>query len=257
MRACNGCRKRKIKCDSATTNIWPCSACTRLKLVCIPPSIDQDSEPAAHEQILDFSQPAPPAGSGALPPPPPPAAVAPPVSSSQIHTTSQPSFHAREYYPAEPARRAGDLRGYESDSQLYQAQQQQQQQAPQHHQYLTSPTDDGRFYHHSPVDASHGQLQQAFHYPQHPQAAAPAPPPPAAPTQIHRNPPPPFPVSTPQPIIQVSEPPPQTPTNSGDLTTAFNELKIDETGIGKTLSVFKTPPPFQTHTKNFSSQHHI
>ncbi|OAL66027.1 C6 finger domain-containing protein [Trichophyton rubrum] len=251
MRACNGCRKRKIKCDSATTNIWPCSACTRLKLVCIPPSIDQDSEPAAHEQILDFSQPAPPAGSGALPPlppPPPPPPAAPPASSSQIHTTSQPSFHAREYYPAEPARRAGDLRGYESDSQLYQAQQQQQQQQP--HQYLTSPTDDGRFYQHSPVDASHGQLQHAFHYPQHPQAA---PSPPPAPAQIHRNPPPPFPVSTPQPIIQVSEPPPQTPTNSSDLTTAFNELKIDETGIGKALSALKTPPPFQMHTNTHIS----
>lgn len=44
MRACNGCRKRKIKCDAATTNTWPCSACTRLKLVCVPPTIGQDSE---------------------------------------------------------------------------------------------------------------------------------------------------------------------------------------------------------------------
>lgn len=44
MRACNGCRKRKIKCDAATTNTWPCSACTRLKLVCVPPSIGQNNE---------------------------------------------------------------------------------------------------------------------------------------------------------------------------------------------------------------------
>ncbi|KAF7713227.1 Fungal Zn(2)-Cys(6) binuclear cluster domain-containing protein [Penicillium ucsense] len=44
MRACNGCRKRKIKCDAATTNTWPCSACTRLKLVCVPPTIGQDGE---------------------------------------------------------------------------------------------------------------------------------------------------------------------------------------------------------------------
>src|SRR5882672_4521759 len=42
MRACNGCRKRKIKCDAATTNTWPCSACLRLKLVCVPPAIGQD-----------------------------------------------------------------------------------------------------------------------------------------------------------------------------------------------------------------------
>lgn len=46
MRACSGCRKRKIKCDAATTNTWPCSACTRLKLVCVPPPIGQDGESA-------------------------------------------------------------------------------------------------------------------------------------------------------------------------------------------------------------------
>lgn len=44
MRACNGCRKRKIKCDAATTNTWPCTACLRLKLVCVPPTIGQDGE---------------------------------------------------------------------------------------------------------------------------------------------------------------------------------------------------------------------
>lgn len=44
MRACTGCRKRKIKCDAATTNTWPCSACTRLKVVCVPPSIGQDGD---------------------------------------------------------------------------------------------------------------------------------------------------------------------------------------------------------------------
>ena len=37
MRACEGCRRRKIKCDAATTNTWPCAACTRLKLHCVPP----------------------------------------------------------------------------------------------------------------------------------------------------------------------------------------------------------------------------
>jgi hypothetical protein len=38
MRACEGCRRRKIKCDSATTNTWPCAACVRLKLQCVPPA---------------------------------------------------------------------------------------------------------------------------------------------------------------------------------------------------------------------------
>ncbi|KAL1960761.1 hypothetical protein VTO42DRAFT_6591 [Malbranchea cinnamomea] len=50
MRACAGCRKRKIKCDSATTNIWPCSACTRLKLICIPPTVGQDGDYPSHDQ---------------------------------------------------------------------------------------------------------------------------------------------------------------------------------------------------------------
>jgi hypothetical protein len=44
MRACEGCRRRKIKCDSATTNIWPCAACVRLKLQCIHPNINEDSD---------------------------------------------------------------------------------------------------------------------------------------------------------------------------------------------------------------------
>ncbi len=42
MRACEGCRRRKIKCDAATTNTWPCSACQRLKLHCIPPTVNYD-----------------------------------------------------------------------------------------------------------------------------------------------------------------------------------------------------------------------
>lgn len=53
MRACNGCRKRKIKCDAATTNTWPCSACTRLKLVCVPPTIGQDGDFAGQGEEAD------------------------------------------------------------------------------------------------------------------------------------------------------------------------------------------------------------
>lgn len=51
MRACEGCRRRKIKCDAATTNSWPCAACTRLKLNCIPPTVsyEKDSgQPGVH-----------------------------------------------------------------------------------------------------------------------------------------------------------------------------------------------------------------
>ncbi|KAF2836339.1 hypothetical protein M501DRAFT_940292 [Patellaria atrata CBS 101060] len=44
MRACEGCRRRKIKCDAATTNSWPCAACIRLKLHCVPPSINYEKD---------------------------------------------------------------------------------------------------------------------------------------------------------------------------------------------------------------------
>ena len=45
MRACDGCRKRKIKCDGAIQNgPWPCGACNRLKLKCVPPTLDHDDE---------------------------------------------------------------------------------------------------------------------------------------------------------------------------------------------------------------------
>ncbi|KAK1808675.1 hypothetical protein LTR12_016972 [Friedmanniomyces endolithicus] len=48
MRACDGCRKRKIRCDGALQNgPWPCGACTRLKLKCVPPTLDPDDEQQA------------------------------------------------------------------------------------------------------------------------------------------------------------------------------------------------------------------
>ena len=56
MRACEGCRRRKIKCDAATTNTWPCSACIRLKLQCIPPTINYDRDYSSGGQFLDVEQ---------------------------------------------------------------------------------------------------------------------------------------------------------------------------------------------------------
>jgi hypothetical protein len=47
MRACEGCRRRKIKCDAATTNTWPCAACTRLKLTCVPPTVSYEKDSTA------------------------------------------------------------------------------------------------------------------------------------------------------------------------------------------------------------------
>lgn len=53
MRACEGCRRRKIKCDAATTNTWPCSACIRLKLHCVPPTVNYDRDYAANPQAFE------------------------------------------------------------------------------------------------------------------------------------------------------------------------------------------------------------
>ncbi|KAK8236464.1 hypothetical protein IWZ00DRAFT_120463 [Phyllosticta capitalensis] len=47
MRACEGCRRRKIKCDAATTNSWPCGACVRLKLTCVPPTVSYENKDLA------------------------------------------------------------------------------------------------------------------------------------------------------------------------------------------------------------------
>jgi hypothetical protein len=53
MRACEGCRRRKIKCDAATTNTWPCSACVRLKLHCVPPMVQYDRDFAPSQVVME------------------------------------------------------------------------------------------------------------------------------------------------------------------------------------------------------------
>ncbi|KAK1757401.1 hypothetical protein QBC47DRAFT_399742 [Echria macrotheca] len=61
MRACEGCRRRKIKCDAATTNTWPCSACIRLKLHCVRPNgFDGASDTQVYEPTqAQFDSPTP------------------------------------------------------------------------------------------------------------------------------------------------------------------------------------------------------
>jgi hypothetical protein len=54
MRACEGCRRRKIKCDAATTNAWPCAACIRLKLNCVPPTVSYDKDYNASTQTFEL-----------------------------------------------------------------------------------------------------------------------------------------------------------------------------------------------------------
>lgn len=57
MRACEGCRRRKIKCDAATTNSWPCAACVRLKLNCIPPTVAYDKDYSSATQTFELERP--------------------------------------------------------------------------------------------------------------------------------------------------------------------------------------------------------
>ncbi|KAF2277497.1 uncharacterized protein EI97DRAFT_375360 [Westerdykella ornata] len=54
MRACEGCRRRKIKCDAATTNSWPCAACIRLKLNCVPPTVSYEKDSYANTQTFEL-----------------------------------------------------------------------------------------------------------------------------------------------------------------------------------------------------------
>lgn len=57
MRACEGCRRRKIKCDAATTNTWPCSACIRLKLHCVRPNgFDGAADSSGYETMMAADQ---------------------------------------------------------------------------------------------------------------------------------------------------------------------------------------------------------
>lgn len=56
MRACEGCRRRKIKCDAATTNTWPCSACIRLKLHCVPPTVNYDRDFSSSTQGFEVER---------------------------------------------------------------------------------------------------------------------------------------------------------------------------------------------------------
>lgn len=57
MRACEGCRRRKIKCDAATTNSWPCAACVRLKLTCVPPQVSYEKDSGPQEHTFELETP--------------------------------------------------------------------------------------------------------------------------------------------------------------------------------------------------------
>ncbi len=61
MRACEGCRRRKIKCDAATTNTWPCSACIRLRLHCVRPNgYDGSTDDSIYDTSYETARDRPP-----------------------------------------------------------------------------------------------------------------------------------------------------------------------------------------------------
>ncbi|KAK2741041.1 hypothetical protein FQN57_005778 [Myotisia sp. PD_48] len=218
MRACNGCRKRKIKCDSATTNIWPCSACNRLKLVCIPPSIEQDSETGSHDQADDLVKPAPTASSAPPPPPPISAHVTTAISSTTAATPT--SFPMQNYYSEAQYSETSPV--YDNNPQTsYQPQQ----------SYIPAPVDNNRLYQQSDLDPS-VSLAQSYHYDtlsQNFQSSNPTPP------QLSQLPQPPqlpqYHIASTQPLPSAVEQPP----HPNELADVFGELEIDESGIAPYL----------------------
>lgn len=209
MRACQGCRKRKIKCDSATTNIWPCAACTRLKLVCAPPSTtDQDYESTTFEQSPESER-----------------QIVPPNNNNNnehIVSTAAPQFgggssllpHAPAFQPSVTHPNSFETTGgYIPPTKQYFSQPHRDPSDPVQPLYLPNSSE------------FCGSLEAPFRSADVRQ-----------PTTLSYLPvphAPPFPaVAQPvQPVAQPSEQPIGT-----SLTDAFGELKIDETGIGMLLA---------------------
>ncbi|KAJ9615056.1 hypothetical protein H2200_001130 [Cladophialophora chaetospira] len=99
MRACEGCRRRKIKCDSATTNTWPCAACVRLKLHCVPPvgGLEGDGEELAPTRSAGEEPPGSQSPFSAAP-------LAPSQQQPQSYAPSGPAFQLSQ----------GDSYGYDA-----------------------------------------------------------------------------------------------------------------------------------------------
>lgn len=100
MRACEGCRRRKIKCDAASTNVWPCAACLRFKLPCIPPTVNFNTTQTVGatvsglERVLDFDNSSGGSGDEEYPPAPmAPNNGYPIVSQADLIAATQESFN--------------------------------------------------------------------------------------------------------------------------------------------------------------------
>lgn len=111
MRACEGCRRRKIKCDAATTNTWPCSACIRLRLHCVRPNGQFDSEGyETSPSSSDYANPPPmqdnfrqmPMGQQQAPIMPNPAKPGPAMYAAQAAYPENPSIYQPVAYGESP-----------------------------------------------------------------------------------------------------------------------------------------------------------
>jgi len=60
-KACEGCHRRKARCDTATTNTWPCGRCTRGKRQCVLPTLNTNKAYTSGRhhpsigRVLDFN----------------------------------------------------------------------------------------------------------------------------------------------------------------------------------------------------------
>ncbi|KAF2874933.1 hypothetical protein BDV95DRAFT_487038 [Massariosphaeria phaeospora] len=131
MRACEGCRRRKIKCDAATTNAWPCAACIRLKLNCVPPTVSYDKDYSTGTQTFELEE-----------------TPASDIQQDYQHSGVMPHNYPQQMPPAMPT----PVTGPYSDGTMYQTAAYVTQQPQEHLQY--------------PPLAQSQVAQQSMNYPQ-------------------------------------------------------------------------------------------
>lgn len=198
-RACNGCRRRKIKCDAATTNTWPCSACTRLRLVCIPPSIGQGGD-FSHGQMPDVpQQSAPPSLNVTIPS----------VPQQHDHHHHHHQQQQQQHISTDPSpSTATSIGSFDPDARAY----------PQS-AYFEQPQDLRHLYPHNVAPPPQTSLlQQSFH----PSTAMYSTTSPTHPSG--------YSVDTGTPVNPDS-------STADELSGALGELRIDETGIGTFVQI--------------------
>jgi hypothetical protein len=124
MRACEGCRRRKIKCDAATTNSWPCAACIRLKLNCVPPTVNYDKDFNSGTQTFELDTKA---------------VEYPPPSVDQPHDYHQAPTVITHGLPPQMTTPITPVSSYADGMRMYQTAPYMDHQQPEHMQYPSMP----------------------------------------------------------------------------------------------------------------------